>query len=115
MAIPHAKPGEVVPIDWDIPLENPIGTRAVFKTAHMEVLRFELPQGKSISEHRAPGDIMVQCMAGRVIFTAMGKTIELEKGQMFYLCAGELHALHAPENCRFLLTILLDSVKGHRP
>jgi quercetin dioxygenase-like cupin family protein len=50
---------------------------------------------------------MVQCLEGKIAFTALGKTEELAAGQMLYLTAGEPHSVKCIEDASFLLTILL--------
>jgi quercetin dioxygenase-like cupin family protein len=66
-----------------------------------------MPAGKVISDHKATGEIIVQCLEGKIAFTAMGKTEELAAGQMLYLAAAEPHSVRAIEDSSFLLTILL--------
>jgi quercetin dioxygenase-like cupin family protein len=89
MAITHAKPGEIVNV-------RPLGaalaetkTTTLFKTENVESVRMVMQVGKEISEHEAPGEIIVQCLEGKVAFTAMGKTEELSAGQLLYLAAEE--------------------------
>ena len=108
MAIPHAQPGEVVDV-------RPLGsamtdtkTRTLFKTENVEAVRIVMPAGKEISEHEAPGEIIVQCLEGKVALTALGKTTELEAGQLMYLAAEEPHSVKCIEDASFLLTILLN-------
>jgi quercetin dioxygenase-like cupin family protein len=108
MAIEHAKPGEVVDV-------RPLGaaladskTHTLFKTKNLEVVRLVMPAGKEISEHEAPGEITVQCLEGKIAFTALGGTEELEAGQMLYLAAEEPHSVKCIEDASFLLTILLN-------
>ncbi len=107
MAIPHAQPGEVVNV-------RPLGagldstkTQTLFKTKNVEVVRVVMQTGKEIHEHRAPGEIIVQCLEGKIAFTALGKTAELEAGKLLYLAAGEPHSVKCNENASFLLTIVL--------
>ncbi|MBX3415130.1 MAG: cupin domain-containing protein [Pirellulales bacterium] len=107
MAIPHAQPGEVIEV-------RPLGasldramTTTLIKTARLEVVRLVMSKGKEIAAHRAPGEITVQCLEGKVAFTAQGKTQELTAGQLLYLNAGELHAVNCLEDASILLTILL--------
>lgn len=106
MAIDHAKPGEVIDVR---PLGSTLDTSrsaTLFKTEHVEVIRIVMPTGKEISQHEAPGEITVHCLEGRLAFTAMGKTRELEAGQLIYLAAEEPHSVRCVENSSFLLTIL---------
>jgi quercetin dioxygenase-like cupin family protein len=105
MAIPHAKSGEVISI-------RPLGTdlahartATLVKTEAFEIIR--LAAGKDIPDHRAPGEITVQCLEGRVTFTAEGKSQALEAGQLLYLGKSIPHSLHGVEDASVLVTILL--------
>ncbi len=108
MAMHHAPPGEVVDVR---PLGSALAdskTTTLFKTENVEAVRIVMPAGKEISEHEAPGEIIVQCLEGKVAFTALGKTTELEAGQLMYLAAEEPHSVKCIEAASFLLTILLN-------
>ena len=114
MSIPHVKSGEVV----QLPLGPALGsakTTTLVKTTDLELIRLVLPAGKEIPTHKAPGEITVQCLEGRVAFTAEGKTQELANGQLLYLTAGETHALKAIENSSLLVTLLLSKNKPPEP
>ncbi len=103
MAIHHATPGERIDIG---PLGDTLAdakTGTLFKTDSMEVLRLVLPAGKKIAEHKAPCEIAVQCIEGRVQFTAMNKTTELTSGTMLYLPVAEPHSLQAVEDSSLLV------------
>ncbi len=107
MAIKHAESNEVIDV-------HPLGDRLVdhktcslFKSHQLEVLRLVLPKGKVIPVHKAPGDITVHCIEGRVAFSAMGVTRELAAGTMLYLAKGEPHALESLEHSSVLVTIVL--------
>lgn len=107
MAIPHAKPGEVIDV-------RPLGaalastvTHTLVKTDTLEVVRLVMQAGKAIDEHKARGAITVQCLEGKIAFTALGRTVELSAGQMLYLEAGEAHSVQCIEDASFLLTLLL--------
>jgi quercetin dioxygenase-like cupin family protein len=108
MAIEHANPGEVVDV---LPLGAALATsksHTLFKTENLEVVRMVMPAGKEISEHEAPGEIMVQCLEGKIALTALGKTQVLEAGQLIFLAPEEPHSVKCVENASFLLTILLN-------
>jgi quercetin dioxygenase-like cupin family protein len=107
MAIPHAKPGELVDV-------RPLGggltsaqTTTLVRAEQVEVIRLLVPAGKEISEHKAKGEIIVQCLEGKVAFTAFGKTQSLEVGTLLYLPTGEPHRVKGIESASLLLTILL--------
>lgn len=107
MAIHHANAGEVVDIR---PLKEKIPdtrTTTLLKTKSMEVLRLVMPAGKKIAEHKAPGEITVQCLEGRIHFTCQGPPKEMVAGELLYLGAAEPHAVEAIEDSSVLVTILL--------
>ena len=107
MAILHAQSGEVVDV-------RPLGvsiadskTTALIKTQHFEVLRMVILASKEIAEHKAKGDIIVQCLEGHITFSTKEKNLELRAGHMLYLKTGEPHSLKAIEDSSLLLTMLL--------
>ena len=107
MALKHAQPNEVIDIrPYAEQLYQQV-THSVFKSKQLEVLRLVMPMGKLIAEHKAPGDITVNCLEGRIEFTADGKTQELVAGNLLYLTAGVPHALKAIESASVLVTITL--------
>ncbi len=107
MAIPHAKSGEVIDIR---PLGSALAlarTTILVKTKTLEIIRLVIPAGKDIPEHKAHGEITVQCLEGRVAFTVGSTTRDLEAGQLLYLSSDEYHSLHGIEDASVLVTILL--------
>jgi len=109
MAIPRAQPGDVIDVR---PLADNLATsrtQVLIKTPQFEVIRMVLPAGKILSEHKAPGEIIVQCLEGDITFTTMGSPKNLLAGDMLYLAAGEPHSLEAVEDSSFLLTIVANS------
>ena len=106
MATTHIEPGEVTDV---LPMGEQLSeakTFALFKTDDLELIRMVLPQGKSISEHKAPGSITVQVIDGEIEFTSMGNSQLMRTGQLVYLEPGEPHSVRAITDCSFLLTIV---------
>jgi quercetin dioxygenase-like cupin family protein len=106
MSVPNAKPGEVVDV-------RPLGaalattaTRTLVKTDAVTVIRMVVPVGTEIPTHTAKGELVVQCLEGKIAFTACGKTHDLEAGHLLYLPTGEPHALRGIEDGSLLLTVL---------
>jgi quercetin dioxygenase-like cupin family protein len=105
MAIPHAKPGEVIDVR---PLaENLRGARTVVlaKTESLEIIRLVVPRGKEIPTHATRGEITVQCLEGRVAFTSSGVRHELNAGDMLYLESDQPHSVAGIDDASVLLTI----------
>ncbi len=107
MSIPHANPGEVVDV-------RPLGaalattpTRTLVKTGAVTVVRMVVLAGKEIPTHAAKGELVVQCLEGKIAFTVGGKTHELEAGHLLHLPTGEPHSLRGIEDGSLLLTVLV--------
>lgn len=113
MAIPHAKSGEIINLLPDGPLST-TRTVALVKTGDLEVIRLVIPAGKEIPTHTVADQITVQCLEGRVQFTAKGKSQELVAGQLLYLAAAEPHGVKGIVDSALLVTILL-SKRQHPP
>lgn len=109
MAIPHAQPGDLIDVRPIADAFAEARTKTLIKTPHVEVIRMVLPAGKVISEHKAPGEIIVQCLEGDITFTTMGEPKNLRAGDMLFLKADEPHALEASKDSFFLLTIVARS------
>lgn len=108
MALTHAQPGEVVDVQPFGAKISDARTTTLLKTDSVEVVRIVMKAGKEISKHEAPGEIVVQCLEGKIAFTALGKTRELEAGRLLYLNAKEPHSVECIEDASFLLTIMLN-------
>jgi quercetin dioxygenase-like cupin family protein len=107
MAIPHAKPGELIDVR---PLGSALAsaqTTTLVRADQVEVIRLVVPKSKEITEHKAKGEITVQCLEGKVAFTVFGKTHNVEAGKLLYLSTGEPHSVKGIENASLPLTILL--------
>jgi quercetin dioxygenase-like cupin family protein len=106
MSIQHAKPADLIQLPLGAGLSSAT-TKTLVKTNDLELIRLILPAGKEIPTHKAPGEITVQSLQGRVAFTAAGKTQELNPGQLLYLSKAEPHSVKALEDSSLLVTILL--------
>ena len=49
----------------------------VFRGEGFDLLRLALPAGKQLPSHRAPGEIVIQCLEGEVEITAADQQYEL--------------------------------------
>ena len=106
MATHHASPGEIVDFaSWadDLPADK---TKTIVKTDVMELARLVIPAGKEIPTHKVTGPLIVQCVQGKIEFSAMGTTQALQCGQMLYLMPEEPYSFKGLEDAVVLLTIL---------
>ena len=105
MAIEHTRPGEVADVRPLGPAPASARTTALVKTEGLEVIRLVIPRGKAIPTHSTRGAITVQCLEGRVAFTAAGVTCELEPGHLLYLDGGQPHSVLGIVDASLLVTI----------
>ncbi|MHB8865894.1 MAG: cupin domain-containing protein [Pirellulaceae bacterium] len=110
MSIEHLESGVATQLVLGADLQSSKTTTLV-KTANLELIRLVLPAGKEIPTHKAPAEITVQCLEGRVLFTAQGQSQELTPGQLLYLAAAEPHAVKGIEDSALLITLLLPDGK----
>lgn len=107
MAMPRATQGELIDV-------RPLGEAlrdsksiTLMRTDHLEVVRLVLPAGKHISEHRAPGEITVQCLEGVIKFGSGAQVHLMRGGDMLFLLGGQTHWLEAVESASVLVTLYL--------
>ena len=107
MAMPRVAQGEVIDVRplGDALLDSKSIT--LVRTDHLEVVRLVLPAGKHIPEHRAPGEITVQCLEGIVKFSTGAGAHLMRSGDMLFLLGGEPHQLEAVESASVLVTLHL--------
>ena len=107
MAIAHAMSGEVISIQ---PYGASIAesqTTAIVKTETLEIIRMVIPSGKRVEKHQVRGEVVVQCLEGRVAFNCGGTQQFLDAGHMLYLSGDEPHSLEGIVDASLLVTILL--------
>jgi quercetin dioxygenase-like cupin family protein len=107
MATPEARLGELVDIR---PLGSALASSErtiLLRAEQVEVIRLVVRAGKEIPAHKAKGEIVVQCLEGRVAYTVFGKTLILEVGKLLYMPMGEPHSVKGIEDASLLLTIFL--------
>lgn len=114
MSIQHAAPGEIIHLLLGAALGSS-KTTTLMKAGDLELIRLVLPADKDIPLHKAPGEITVQCLEGRVAFTTEGKTQELAAGQLLFLAAGQPHAVKGIVDSSLLVTLLLPSGRTKSP
>lgn len=107
MAIPHASPADVIDIRPLGPQLAGAQTTTLLKTHAVEVIRMVLEAGKEVPSHAVPGEVIVQCLEGRVEVRTDEDRVVLEEGRMLYLAGHQQHALVALERSSLLVTILL--------
>jgi quercetin dioxygenase-like cupin family protein len=106
MAIIHARPGELVDLHPRGEDFAAAATKAIVRNERFEVIRLVVPKGHKIPPHRVAGPITVQCLSGKVSFSAGDQTQELTANQWLFLQGNEPHSLTGVEDALVLVTIM---------
>ncbi len=107
MTVPQAKVGELVDVRPSGAALASSPRMILLRAEQMEIARLAVPAGKEIPEHKAKGEIVVQCLEGRVAYTVFGKTLTLEAGTLLYMPMGEPHSVKGIEDASLLLMAFL--------
>jgi hypothetical protein len=110
MSTHHATAGEVVDIaTWaeDLPAEH---SKAIVKTAGLELARLVIKSGVAMHGAgycRVDGPVVMHCIEGEVELDTPDFTVRLCAGQLVYLNGRTDHALTGVQDSVVLLTIVL--------
>ena len=86
--------------------EGAVVSRVLAKSGGGNVTLFAFDRSQGLSEHTAPFDALVQVVDGSLELTIGGSPVTVAAGEIVLMPAGVPHALHAPEACRMVLTML---------
>jgi quercetin dioxygenase-like cupin family protein len=78
----------------------------------LEVIRLVVRAGEELPERKAKGIVVISCLEGRVMLTALDRTQTLQAGQLLYLPPGEAYTLRGAVDSSLLLTTLLPAPAG---
>jgi len=107
MAQPHLSSGIKGSVS---PLGAALGearTTALVKGRQLEVARIVLAAGREMREHKAPGEITVQCLEGHLVFHTPDQVHSMQAGDFLYLDAGVAHSLRAVSDTSALVTMYI--------
>jgi nucleotide-binding universal stress UspA family protein/quercetin dioxygenase-like cupin family protein len=82
-------------------------TRTLVRTNAVEVVRLIVRAGQEIARPESRGEVIVQCLEGRVALTALGTHQTLEAGTLLHLPASEPLAFKGIEDASVLLTMIV--------
>ena len=90
--------------DWPQSSLNP-KTKTLVKEPTLRIVLIALHRGGRLAEHRAPGRISIQVLAGHLRLHALDQNVELQSGGVLVLDPDMDHDIEALEESAFLLTI----------
>lgn len=102
-------PSEVIAVQSTGPWPALSRSEILLKSDRLRVVRIVLSAGASLKEHTAPGDLLVQCVQGKVTFSLPQQSHVLQSGELIHVPDRLPHSVEALEDSQLLLTISLDS------
>jgi nucleotide-binding universal stress UspA family protein/quercetin dioxygenase-like cupin family protein len=102
-----AQPGSIIDVRPHSSAPPAGGNERLAGSHGIEITRMHLPAGKEIYQYRTGGTIILHCLSGRLVITALGKTHTMEAGQLVFLPKDEPHTLAAKEDTILLMTVAL--------
>lgn len=107
MALPHASSGQSLDVRPFADRLASSKTAALLKSEDLEVMRLMLLEGKSLPQHRVPGEITIHCLEGNLDVQFGDATVNLEAGKLLFLAGNVTHGLKAVTDATALITIAL--------
>lgn len=101
------KPGEIVRVR---PLADGQETHQIsllIKSSNVRISQVIIPAGQTIPTYEAEGEIVLHCLQGRLLLTALEETHELKGNELLYLSINEPFSTEAIENSTLLVIVLM--------
>ncbi len=99
---------------------HPLATKAemsrktpLVKTPQVEIIQLIVPAGRDVPTHQAQGDVVVQCLEGRITMIAAGNTYDLKPGQLLHLSLDDEFSLQGMEDSSVLVTLIAAKTGGN--
>lgn len=103
-------------IDESVLFEGDVKITKMLETKNSKEIRIIMPKNTIMKEHKAPGDIVVQVLKGKIWFDVGAKKEEFKKGDMLALEANVPHSLGGIKDSILRLSLSkndsFDRVKG---
>jgi len=107
MALPHARPLDVIAVrPLGAALAEAVST-SLLKTDRLQLLHLVLPAHKDQPEHHVDDECTIHCLEGDVEVEMPGGSRRLGPGELVVLPAQQRHSLRARSDCAVLMTLLL--------
>jgi hemerythrin-like domain-containing protein/quercetin dioxygenase-like cupin family protein len=79
--------------------------KTLVKEGGISAVLMAMKSGTRLHAHRAEGALTIQCLNGRIVFSALERRIDLGPGEIAALDSGIEHSVEAVQEAAFLLTI----------
>lgn len=107
MALPHARPLDVIDLAAPQAAEAGAPSTSLLKTAQLELLHLVLPARHSVPAHHLRRECTLHCLHGDVDVDLGRGALRLGPGQLVLLPAEQSYALNARVDSVLLMTLLL--------
>ncbi|HUY93063.1 MAG TPA: hypothetical protein VMV10_30315 [Pirellulales bacterium] len=112
MAEPIANPGPTIWLEPLASIDETSRKITLVKTPQVEIIQLIVPAGRDVPTHQAQGDMVVQCLDGRVSLFALGKKYDLKPGQLLHLSLDDQFSIRGIDNASVLVTLIAAKTGG---
>lgn len=112
MAHPPTMPGRSILIHPLTATEENSRIITLVKTPQVEVIQLIVPAGQDVPTHEAQGELIVQCLEGRVSLFALGNSYDLTPGQLLHLSVNEPFSIRGIDHASVLVTLIAAKMGG---
>ena len=106
MKAPIVKPGQVIRVPYVDATRAINGKTILVKTSELEVVHLFVPAGQGVPTYEAQGQLVLQCLQGRVSLVALGMQHDLNASELLYLAIDEPFTIQGLEDASLLITIV---------
>lgn len=107
MALPHARPLDVIdlrPLGAALPESR---STSLLKTRQLQLMRVVLQPGQAMPSHAVAGPITLQCLEGHAVIETPSRSFPLHAGELVMLEGQEPHAVTSADGASLLVSIVL--------
>ena len=106
VANPLAAPGDIVELRPFAALPETNQQIVLVKSSDVEIIQLFLAEGARIPTYEAEGEVIIQCLEGRISLQVLGEPHELKADQLLYLLLNEPFSIEGLEHASVLLTVM---------
>lgn len=107
MALPHAKPLDVIRVQPLGPALVDAFSTSLLKSERLQLLHLVLPARQDVPEHHVDEECCLHCLEGDVEVAMPGGSRRLQPGDLVVLPARQPYSLRARADSAVLMTLLL--------
>ena len=104
---PIAGSGEVIELPCLDEVSEADRSVLLVKSSNVRITHVNVPAGQTIPTHEAEGEVVLYCLQGQLLLSALGETHEIKGRELLYLSINEPFSIEAIDNSALMITVLM--------